>query len=376
MSSQSDKVLTENPNDRLQSQLDAEMKFKQQRMAGLARKSFIMSEVRKSKDPEDIAFEKEIEFQTHQREQKERLKRVAQNRNFFDVDFWKYMFSKNIDYVSLTLMEANLLLLTYPLNTIKTRMQANHQKEDVSHFLKNNLKKKPLYMGISQGMLSLVLGNTISINIYRYIQLSLNRTMNAYNKSPFKHFQENLMAHSIGDMASLPCRIFFDAKKQFIQMAHLEYNIWQVLKACKLGFMPLLLRDTIFRITFNCVNHVLTYARYYYYWFANPNAVNIYDYEARIGSNQKVGAMLTSTLVAAVLSNPFDVVATKIMTQQYDKYTGMMDCIRTVIKEESAKKLWLSGYGMRVGFFAANGYVVLNFYPQFRGLVEEAYAVV
>jgi hypothetical protein len=43
--------------------------------------------------------------------------------------------------VSSIFMETNLLILTYPLQTLKTRIQARHFKQDICHYIKNNVEK-------------------------------------------------------------------------------------------------------------------------------------------------------------------------------------------------------------------------------------------
>lgn len=375
MSTQTDNSMVSNPQSAFQSQVEHDLSIKQQQLANVRQKSFIMGKIARSQDPEDARFEEEIQAKIYERKEKERLKRIAQSKDIKDPGFWTYMFSKNMEFLSITVMELNLLLLTYPLQTLKTRVQARHAKEDVSYFIKNQVKEKPMYQGISQGLLGVLIGNTISINTFRYVQLKINNKPYAAPSTPFKTFRDNLFAHSLGDMASLPCRIFFDAKKQFLQMNHVKYDFWQVMKACKLGFLPMLIRDTIFRTVFNCANYLILYGHYYYSYWKNPRLADIYAYESRLTSNQKVGSLLMATIIAAILSNPFDVVATKIMTQQYEKYTGMVDCIKTVAREETVKKLWLSGFGARTAFFAINGYVVINYYPIFKDMVQEAYTI-
>jgi len=376
MSSQSDNSLYSNPQAEFQGKIEHDLSVKQQQLAATRRKSFIMSEIARSQDPEDAEFEEQIQTRIYQKQERERLKRIAQAKDVKNPDFWTYFFSKNMEYFSITVMELNLLLLTYPLQTLKTRIQARHHQEDVSYFIKNQVKEKPMYQGISQGLLGVLLGNTISINTFKYVQLKLSDNKPSLAPySPFKAFRENLLAHALGDIASLPCRIFFDAKKQFLQMNHTTYDFWQVMKACKIGILPVFLRDLIFRAVFNCANYAILYGHYYYSWFRNPRTADFYAYESRLTSNQKVGSLLMSTILAAVLSNPFDVVATKVMTQQYDKYTGMVDCMKTVTREETVKKLWLSGFGARTAFFAINGYVVINYYPIFKDMVQEAYSL-
>lgn len=42
-------------------------------------------------------------------------------------------------------------------------------------------------------------------------------------------------------------------------------------------------------------------------------------------------------------------------------------------REEGAGKLFLSGFGFRMGFYLINGSIMLNGYESFRNMVKEAY---
>lgn len=48
---------------------------------------------------------------------------------------------RNIDLFTTTFVEANALVLTYPAQTLKTRIQSRHSKQDVCHFRKNKVDK-------------------------------------------------------------------------------------------------------------------------------------------------------------------------------------------------------------------------------------------
>ena len=79
--------------------------------------------------------------------------------------------------------------------------------------------------------------------------------------------------------------------------------------------------------------------------------------------------MLVANFVATLLTNPFDVVLSKISTQQplhpasnSLKYSGFINCMRTVYAEEGWRKLWLGGLHPRFMFNLFNGFLFLFVY--------------
>ena len=374
MSSQSDKVFNLGTAANPEHRLGDEHLSKQRTMATVVKKSFILSNNEEEDDADGTIFRKEVRSVLNRKEEAEKLKKLASSKDFFDRNYWKYLISKNIDLFTVTMLELNALLLTYPLNTIKTRVQAKHPFEDVSNFLKNQVDKQSLYQGISQGLMGIFLGNLISINTYRYVQIKFQSA--AQNtQSPVQIFWHNLIGHLCGDLTSFPIRHLFDARKQFFQMNEIKFSLNQVMKSYSLGFAPALLRDIIFRLSFNFTNQLLLYTQYYVSIIkGNDNNFDLVDFENRIEFQKRVSSLITATMIASILSNPFDVVAVKMMTQQYDKYHGLRHALKTVIHEEKMNKLLFSGISSRVGFYAANGFIVMACYPRFRKMVDEAYS--
>jgi hypothetical protein len=82
--------------------------------------------------------------------------------------------------------------------------------------------------------------------------------------------------------------------------------------------------------------------------------------------------LIIANVFATLLTNPFDVVLSKLATQQPQysgtqgekkmKYTGFFNCMRTVAKEEGAKKLFLSCVHPRFMFNMINGLMFLFLY--------------
>lgn len=76
--------------------------------------------------------------------------------------------------------------------------------------------------------------------------------------------------------------------------------------------------------------------------------------------------MVLGSLFGILLSNPFDLTVTRLVAQQYPKYEGFTNCLKTVIREEKAPKLFLSGYWPRTAYHMISGTIIFNFYDTFR----------
>ena len=74
--------------------------------------------------------------------------------------------------------------------------------------------------------------------------------------------------------------------------------------------------------------------------------------------------MVLASLLGTVITNPIDVCLTKILTQQERKYNGLLDCMKTVYREEGAWK-FLSGVHPRFMLNMFNGALFLFVYDRF-----------
>ena len=85
--------------------------------------------------------------------------------------------------------------------------------------------------------------------------------------------------------------------------------------------------------------------------------------------------MILANFFATLITNPFDVVLSKMSTQQKQygdpnvkggwKYTNLVQALRTVLKEEGARKLWLGGLHPRFMFNMVNATMFLFIYDRF-----------
>ncbi len=63
-----------------------------------------------------------------------------------------------------------------------------------------------------------------------------------------------------------------------------------------------------------------------------------------------LSTLIMSSIVGTVITQPFDVIITKILTQTELKYRGLLSGYFIVVKEEGYKKLFLSGLSVRISF--------------------------
>ena len=98
-----------------------------------------------------------------------------------------------------------------------------------------------------------------------------------------------------------------------------------------------------------------------------------YDIKTKITS--RLLMLLVSNFIATLMTNPMDVVLSKLATQQLlppdetgkrkFKYTGFFNCLKTVHTEEGWQKLWLGGIHPRFMFNFFNGVMFLFIYDRF-----------
>lgn len=91
---------------------------------------------------------------------------------------------------------------------------------------------------------------------------------------------------------------------------------------------------------------------------------DFHNYDVKTKVHVRYAMLVLANLIATIVTNPIDVCLSKIMTQEYSKYTGLFHCLRTVYKEEGAYK-FLSGIHPRFMFNLINGCLFLFVYDRF-----------
>ncbi|EAR96278.1 carrier protein (macronuclear) [Tetrahymena thermophila SB210] len=308
----------------------------------------------------------------------EKLRQESKSYTWKDPQYYHAFIRKNLDLASNLTMETICLLVCYPFNTIKTRVQAKHPLEDISFFTKNNVSKYPLYRGIGQGMLGTFIGVTMNNAAYRWINIEMMKNQFVSNLSTF---QKQLMCFCFADLLAAPFRLPFEVRKIYLQMNSGEISFNKYMNGMRSVLLPCLLRDLTYRIGFNTVFQLCLHGQNYAQMYSNNDPYQRQLIQRHIDRaipnqsdyNKRITGMILGSLFAILISNPFDLAITRLVSQQYPKYDGFFHCLKTVIREEKWPKLFFSGYWARSVYYMISGSIVFNFYDTFRGMIEEAY---
>lgn len=276
------------------------------------------------------------------------------HRSYSSFRFWQSLVVQNVDLFCTTFLELNGLLFLYPLHTVKTRIQSQHKSQDIAFFLKNQVGKQPVYSGIGYGLLANVVSNVMMYSVYQLGQLKLEEYPS------LGLFEKKLCAFLLADMMATPFRMTLDTHKQLLQMSAKDTKLSTILSKSRLAFLPTLLRELTFRASFLSLYHFSLFG------LEDPSQITP-------SATQRYNSLTGATLVALALSNPFDVLATKLTTQQIDKYTGMSQCLSTVVREEGSLKLFSSGLWPRTMYFTLNATLFFHLYELFRNTSLEAF---
>ena len=108
-----------------------------------------------------------------------------------------------------------------------------------------------------------------------------------------------------------------------------------------------------------------------------------HNYKVKTNFTTRLTLMIIANAVACLITNPIDVCLTKILTQnpknirmeglepgQTKKYTGLIQALRTVYKEEGRNKLLLGGIHPRFMFNFFSGTMFLFIYDRFNSYVH------
>ena len=184
-------------------------------------------------------------------------------------------------------------------------------------------------------------------------------------------------------MISSPFRLIFEIRKNLKQMNVQEITFGKQASAFRLALLPYLLKDVLFRLTFETYYHSCVFYDYYSKLRGQRMlGMQVEDtlgqqlqFEASRKIHQRSGLFISGVILASLVTHPLDLVATRLIIQQKEAYSGMLDCVRTIIREEGAKKLWFSGLGPRAAFFMLQGSLMMALTPRILPVIEEAYSL-
>ncbi|KAJ7945316.1 S-adenosylmethionine carrier 1, chloroplastic/mitochondrial [Quillaja saponaria] len=225
----------------------------------------------------------------------------------------------------------------YPIDTIKTRLQAARGGE--------KLKLKGLYSGLAGNLAGVLPASALFVGVYEPTKQKLLKLF-PENLSAVAH----LTAGAIGGIAASIIRVPTEVVKQRMQTGQFSSAPAAVrfiaskegFKGLYAGYGSFLLRDLPFDALQFCIYEQLRIG----YKLAAQRDLN--DPE-----NAIIGAF-AGALTGAV-TTPLDVIKTRLMVQgSGNQYKGIVDCVRTIIKEEGSPAL-LKGIGPRVLWIGIGG---------------------
>ncbi|XP_038886539.1 S-adenosylmethionine carrier 1, chloroplastic/mitochondrial-like [Benincasa hispida] len=225
----------------------------------------------------------------------------------------------------------------YPIDTIKTRLQAVHGEGKVV--------LKGLYSGLAGNLAGMLPATAVFVGVYEPTKQKLLESL-PENLNALAH----LTAGVIGGVASSIIRVPTEVVKQRMQTSHFASasNAVHVivsregLKGLYAGYGSFLLRDLPFDAIQFCIYEQLRIG----YKLAAQRDPN--DPE-----NAIIGAF--SGAVTGSITTPFDVIKTRLMVQgSNSQYQGIQDCCRTIMKEEGPRA-FLKGIGPRVLWIGLGG---------------------
>ncbi|XP_072980746.1 S-adenosylmethionine carrier 1, chloroplastic/mitochondrial-like [Typha angustifolia] len=225
----------------------------------------------------------------------------------------------------------------YPIDTIKTRLQAAHGGSKI-HW-------KGLYSGLAGNLAGVLPASAVFVGVYEPTKQKLLK-MFPENFSAFAH----LTAGAVGGLAASLIRVPTEVIKQRLQTGQFASAPDAVrlivakegFKGLYAGYSSFLLRDLPFDAIQFCIYEQLRIG----YKLAAKRELN--DPE-----NAVIGAFAGA--VTGAITTPLDVMKTRLMVQgSQNQYTGLLNCAQTILREEGPAA-FLKGIGPRVLWIGIGG---------------------
>jgi len=254
--------------------------------------------------------------------------------------------------------------LTFPLDTIKTRIQARPTSEVIRKIGKKKFLDLQMIVGIYDGVLPALIAATPSAAVFftsyeafkAYLTPKIKEEHPEY--APFVHVASALGAEIIQSAVKVPLevmkqRLQTGVEKSFFSAAS---GLLSNKRKALTGLDALLLRDLPF--------YAIEFPLYEFLklkW-SEFKKENIVAWEGCV-----CGAVAGS--VAAAVTTPLDVAKTRLMTAAPGKYTGVFACLKTIATEEGALGLF-SGMGPRVAIVTLGGALFFGGYELLAGAID------
>ncbi|GAV68973.1 Mito_carr domain-containing protein [Cephalotus follicularis] len=232
--------------------------------------------------------------------------------------------------------------ILYPIDTIKTRLQAARGG--------GKIILKGLYSGLAGNLVGVLPASAVFVGVYEPTKQKLLKVF-PENLSAIAH----LSAGTLGGLAASLIRVPTEVVKQRMQTGQFTSAPDAVrliiskesFKGLYAGYGSFLLRDLPFDAIQFCIYEQLRIG----YKAASRRDLN--DAE-----NAVIGAF--SGALTGAITTPLDVIKTRLMIQgSANQYKGIFDCVQSVVREEGPTAL-LKGIGPRVLWIGIGGSIFFS----------------
>jgi hypothetical protein len=204
-----------------------------------------------------------------------------------------------------------------------------------------------------------------------------------------------LYSYLISDVVKSAVFLPFEARKQRIQMYHnlSDLTIGNMGNFMFRAYTPMLLRDLTFRIiSFGGFIKLLNVEHEPSLKYSMSEVQNFIRYKQERGENiephifidnsrilvkstfnAKFFNLVICTCIATLITQPFDVICTKMLTQTRLKYKSIIQSYNLIQNEEGVKKLFISGLGVRCSFNILSSMTVLLLFERMNLFIRKAY---
>ncbi|CAO2830568.1 unnamed protein product [Amaranthus hypochondriacus] len=242
----------------------------------------------------------------------------------------------------------------YPIDTIKTRLQAAHGG--------GQIVLKGLYSGLAGNIAGVLPASAAFLGVYEPTKQKLLRLL-PENLSAVAH----LTAGAVGGVAASLIRVPTEVVKQRMQTGQFASAPDAVrlivakegFKGLYAGYRSFLLRDLPFDAIQFCLYEQLRIG----YKLAAKRELN--DPE-----NAVIGAFAGA--LTGAITTPLDVIKTRLMIQgSANQYKGIVDCVKTIVREEGSPAL-LKGIGPRVLWIGIGGSIFFGVLESTKRFLSES----
>lgn len=261
----------------------------------------------------------------------------------------------------------------FPLDTLKTRAQSLPVAPDLASAARAGVQWRSFYAGLASTMAGSFPSAAVFFAAYEGSKALLEPQLPSY-----LHALSHAVSASLANVAACTVRVPFEVVKQRLQAGvqrSTQAAVGELWRSGGFGAFYTGYASTVLReIPFDSVQFALWefLKRYYRLKYAPDRALTPFE-SASCGA--AAGA------VAAAVTNPLDVIKTRLMTQRIDngpphqqhlpRYSGWRDCFEQVWRQEGLRGM-SAGFTSRVAWISLGGFVFFGAYDAFKNLLTSS----